>query len=353
MTEGLSADINIDQSIDLKPYNSLAVSAVAEYFCSVNDIDQLRSALLFAKDNNLFVTPIGGGSNVVLASDIAGLVVHINIKGITVLSADRDNIDIRFAAGENWHSVVTYCLENGWYGLENLALIPGDMGAAPIQNIGAYGVELCDFVQSVEVIERDTGNFKSLSLDDCKFGYRTSVFKQAAKDSYIIIAVTLTLSKLPKVNTDYPSLRASIDSDHPSPQEIYDTVSHIRRQKLPDPNEIPNVGSFFKNPIVTKKVADRLAQDYPELPIYAYSQSQCKLAAAWLIEHCGFKGCRKGDVGVHSKQALVLVNYQGDGGAVLALAKEIKSNVLQTFAVELHIEPRIYGLNQDDSHEFI
>ena len=343
MSQALSKDMQIKTSVDLKPYNSLAISAVAEYFCSVNDIDQLRNALIFAHNNNLQITPIGGGSNIIIASDLAGLVLHINLLGVEVISSDTDTIKIRFAAGENWHSMVTYCLDNGWYGLENLALIPGDIGAAPIQNIGAYGVELCDFVYSVEVIERATGNLNKLSGEDCEFGYRTSVFKQAAKDCYIITAVTLTLSKHPKANTDYPSLRSSIDSDHPSPQDIFQAVCHIRRNKLPDPKDIPNVGSFLKNPIVTKNVADRLAQDYPELPIYDYSQSQCKLAAAWLIEHCGFKGCRKGDVGVHSKQALVLVNYQGDGAAVLALAEEIQSKVLQIFAIELHVEPRIYG----------
>ena len=343
MIEASSTEIQIKQSVDLKPYNSLAIPAVAEYFCSVQDISQLESALAFANDNNLILTPIGGGSNLVIASDLIGLVLHIDLKGIEIISSDKETINIRFAAGENWHSSVTHCLENGWYGLENLALIPGDMGAAPIQNIGAYGVELCDFVHSVEVIERTTGNLKRLSRDDCQFGYRASVFKQAAKDSYVITAVTLTLNKTPKVNIDYPSLQASLETDNPSPADIYQAVCHIRRSKLPDPKDIPNVGSFFKNPIVSKDVADTLAQNYPDLPIYAYSQSQCKLAAAWLIEHCGFKGCRKGDVGVHDKQALVLVNYQGDGAAVLALAEEIKSVVLQTFAVELQVEPRIYG----------
>lgn len=343
MIEAESTEIQIKQSVDLKPYNSLAISAVAEYFCSVQDISQLESALAFANNNNLILTPIGGGSNLVIASDLTGLVLHIDLKGIEIISSDKETINIRFAAGENWHSIVTYCLENGCYGLENLALIPGDMGAAPIQNIGAYGVELCDFVHSVEVIERATGNLKRLSCDDCEFDYRTSVFKQSAKDKYIITAVTLELSTVPKVNIDYPTLQASLDSDNPSPNDIYQAVCDIRRSKLPDPKDIPNVGSFFKNPIVITDVAKKLAQDYPELPIYDYSQTHSKLAAAWLIEHCGFKGYRKGDVGVHNKQALVLVNYEGDGAAVLALAEEIKSQVLQVFAVELQEEPRIYG----------
>ena len=343
MTEALPAELTIEQSIDLKPYNSLSISAVAEYFCVVDHIDQLHRALNFAHKNKLKVTPLGGGSNLVIASDISGLVLQINLKGLMIEPVERDMLDICFSAGENWHAMVSHCLENGWYGLENLALIPGNMGAAPIQNIGAYGVELCEFLQSVEVVEVATGKVLTLSCEDCEFGYRTSIFKQAAKDSYIITAVTLRLSKMPRVNIEYPSLKASLTSDQPTPKEIYQAVCKIRRSKLPDPAEIPNVGSFFKNPIVQSEMAANLAVDYPELPIYPYSVSSSKLAAAWLIEHCGFKGCRRGDVGVHPHQALVLVNYQGNGSAILALADEIKLQVLQTFSVELEIEPRIYG----------
>lgn len=343
MTGAAPVDLNIEKSKDLKPYNSLAISAIADYFCSVEDIQQLKSALVFAKTNDLEITPIGGGSNLVLASNLSGLVVHINLKGLSVVSSSPDQIEICISAGENWHSTVTHCLENGWYGLENLALIPGDMGAAPIQNIGAYGVELCDFVQSVEVIEISSGEINTLSADDCEFDYRTSIFKGIAKDRYIITAVTLRLNKAPKVNIQYPSLRAALSDASPSPSDVYQAVCQIRRSKMPDPQQVPNVGSFFKNPIVTVDIAHKLAETYPELPIYSYSDSHSKLAAAWLIEHCGFKGCRKGNVGVHNKQALVLVNYQGDGAAVLSLAADIKSTVFKTFAVELQIEPRIYG----------
>ncbi|MGC6480689.1 MAG: UDP-N-acetylmuramate dehydrogenase [Porticoccaceae bacterium] len=343
MTGAFSMDIKIEKSKDLKPYNSLAISAVAEYFCSVQDIDQLKHALLFAKNNSLEITPIGGGSNLVIASDLSGLVVHIDLKGLSIVSSTQDKVEICFSAGENWHAMVTHCLDNGWYGLENLALIPGDMGAAPIQNIGAYGVELCDFVQSVDVIEISSGEVNTLSAEACEFDYRTSIFKGAAIDRYIITAVTLALNKQPKVNSHYPSLKDELSGDNPSPKDVYQAVCQIRRSKLPDPQQIPNVGSFFKNPIVTNDIANKLANKYSELPIFAYSDSHSKLAAAWLIEFCGFKGLRVGDVGVHNNQALVLVNFNGDGKALIALADRIKHEVAEEFAVELEVEPRIYG----------
>lgn len=345
MIKAFSKDLNIQESIDLKPYNSLAISAIAEFFCCVEDIDQLKTALSFATNNKLKVTPIGGGSNLVLASDISGLVVHINLKGVSSESVNQiqNQIDVHFAAGENWHDMVALCLNNGWYGLENLALIPGCMGAAPIQNIGAYGVELCDCLQSVEAIELNTGELKNFTAEDCQFGYRTSIFKQSAKDQYIITRVCLRLSTVPKINIEYPSLKASIENPKPIPKDVFQAVCKIRSSKLPDPCEIPNVGSFFKNPIIGQEMADNLVCEHPDLPVYPYSESTCKVPAAWLIERCGFKGLRKGDVGVHDKQALVLVNYGGNGSAVLALAEEIRSKVMQKFAIKLEIEPRVYG----------
>lgn len=345
MIEDGSTEFTIQESINLKPFNSLAISAVAEYFSEVANIAQLKMALSFAKTNNLKITPIGGGSNLVLAGDIDGLVIHIDLKGVTAQAISKTQVDINFAAGENWHAMVGYCLENQWYGLENLALIPGNMGAAPIQNIGAYGVELCDFLQSVEVLDIASGEVEVLSASDCKFGYRTSVFKQSAKDQYIILNVTLRLSTVAQVNSEYPSLKAALNSPEPSPMDIYQAVCKIRRDKLPDPVQIPNVGSFFKNPIIATEVADALAINYPKLPIYTDTELTSKVPAAWLIDHCGFKGYRKGNVGVHHNQALVLVNYQGSGEDILALADEIISKVLQKFAIRLELEPRVYGLS--------
>lgn len=343
MIEAFPKDLSVQQSVDLKPYNSLALAAVAEYFCTVKNLTHLKAALSFASDNNLKVTPIGGGSNVVLAADISGLVVHINLTGVTSQSVSNDQVDVHFAAGENWHEMVELCIKSGWYGIENLALIPGYMGAAPIQNIGAYGVELCDVLQSVDVVELNTAEVKTLSAADCQFGYRTSVFKQSAKDQFIITSVCLRLSTLPKVNVEYPSLNASIENPKPTPKDVFQAVCKIRSSKLPDPSEIPNVGSFFKNPIISQEMADKLVIEHDDLPVYPYSESSCKVPAGWLIEHCGFKGFRRGDVGVHDKQALVLVNYDGEGSAILELSKEIRAHVLQEFAIQLEIEPRIYG----------
>ena len=343
MIEACFNDLSIQRSVDLKPFNSLAVAAVAEYFCTVENLTQLKSALSFASDNNLKVTPIGGGSNVVLAADMSGLVVHINLTGVTSQSVSNDQVDVHFAAGENWHEMVELCLKSGWYGIENLALIPGYIGAAPIQNIGAYGVELCDVLQSVDVVEVNTAEVKTLSAADCQFGYRTSVFKQSAKDQFIITSVCLRLSTVSKINIEYPSLKASIENPKPTPEDVFQAVCKIRSSKLPDPSVIPNVGSFFKNPIISQEMADKLIREHPDLPIYPHSKSNCKVPAAWLIQYCGFKGCRRGDVGVHDKQALVLVNYGGEGSAILALAEEIRAQVLQEFAIQLETEPRIYG----------
>jgi UDP-N-acetylmuramate dehydrogenase len=306
----------------------------------------LQQALAYAKQQKLKVTPIGGGSNVVLATDVSGLVLHINLKGISSSTIVDNSIDISVAAGEDWHDFVTLCLNNGWHGLENLALIPGDMGAAPIQNIGAYGVELGQFIQSVDVVNIETGQSEVLSREDCDFGYRTSVFKQSAIDKYIITAVNLRLSTQPATHVSYPALADLLQGIEPTPKIVFDTVCQLRRSKLPDPKEIPNVGSFFKNPIVTRQQADKLIATYPGIPTFSVEGGLTKLAAAWLIEHCGFKGKRQGKVGVHHKQALVLVNFEGNGEDILTLAEAIKSQVSEKFAVVLEVEPRIYGHTQ-------
>lgn len=333
----------IKKSFDLKDFNSLALPAKAEFFCSIDSASQLQQALAYAKQQKLTITPIGGGSNLVLADDISGLVLHVNLKGISTSTMIDNSIDISVGAGEDWHEFVTMCLNNGWHGLENLALIPGNTGAAPIQNIGAYGVELSHFLQSVDVVNVETGQSEVLSCEDCDFGYRTSIFKQSALDKYIITAVNLRLSTQPLVNISYPALADLIQGVEPTPKIIFDTVCQLRRSKLPDPKQIPNVGSFFKNPIVSKQQADKLIVSYPEIPMFPLEGALTKLAAAWLIEHCGFKGSRHGKVGVHHKQALVLVNFEGNGKDILLLAETIKSQVAEKFAVVLEVEPRIYG----------
>jgi UDP-N-acetylmuramate dehydrogenase len=336
----------IQRSFDLKEFNSLALPAKAEFFCSIDTVSQLQQALAYANQQKLKVTPIGGGSNLVLAGDLNGLVLHINLKGVSTSAVIDNSIDISVGAGEDWHEFVTLCLNKGWHGLENLALIPGNMGAAPIQNIGAYGVELGQFIQSVAVVNIETGQSKVLSREDCDFGYRTSIFKQSAKDKYIITRVNLRLCTKPVINISYPALSEFIDGQDATPKIIFDTVCQIRRSKLPDPKKIPNVGSFFKNPIVTRQQADKLIATYPGLPTFPVAGGLTKLAAAWLIEHCGFKGKRQGKVGVHHKQALVLVNFEGNGEDLLCLAEAIKSQVAEKFAVVLEVEPRVYGRTQ-------
>jgi UDP-N-acetylmuramate dehydrogenase len=336
----------IHRSFDLKEFNSLALPAKAEFFCSIDTVSQLQQALAYANQQNLKVTPIGGGSNLILAGDLSGLVLHINLKGVSTSAVIDNSMDISVGAGEGWHEFVTLCLNKGWHGLENLALIPGNMGAAPIQNIGAYGVELGQFIQSVDVVNIETGQSKVLSREDCDFGYRTSIFKQSAKDKYIITRVNLRLCTQPVINISYPALSEFIDGQDATPKIIFDTVCQIRRSKLPDPKEIPNVGSFFKNPIITRQQADKLIATYPQIPTFPVAGGLTKLAAAWLIEHCGFKGKRQGKVGVHHKQALVLVNFEGNGEDILTLAEAIKFQVSEKFAVVLEVEPRIYGLTQ-------
>jgi UDP-N-acetylmuramate dehydrogenase len=343
MTDPQSIVEQIHRSFDLKAFNSLALPAKAEFFCSIDTVTQLQQAITYANQQKLKITPIGGGSNLVLAGDLSGLVLHINLKGVSTVSETDDSIDVSVAAGEDWHEFVTLCLNNGWHGLENLALIPGNMGAAPIQNIGAYGIELGQFLQSVDVVNSKTGQLEELSHKDCKFGYRTSIFKQFARDKYIITGVNLRLSTQSVTHVSYPALADFIEGHKPSPKMIFDAVCQIRRSKLPDPKEIPNVGSFFKNPIVSKQQADQLIRAYPEIPTFPAEDGLTKLAAAWLIEHCGFKGKRQGKVGVHHKQALVLVNFAGNGEDILTLANTIKSHVAEKFAVVLEVEPRIYG----------
>lgn len=340
----------IEQHVSLQSYNSLALPAYAEYFCSVKDEKALIAALDYARLHQLKVTPFGGGSNLVLAGDISGLVVHLDIKGFSQ-RFQSDRVEVTFAAGENWHQAVLTTLDQGWYGMENLSLIPGNMGAAPIQNIGAYGVELADLFVSLRAIEISSGRQVSFDKAACQFGYRDSLFKNAARDQYIILDVTLQLSTVAKINIHYPALSNAIDSGvitgPLTAAKISALVCQIRREKLPDPSEIPNVGSFFKNPLVSSAVLSDLLVRYPQMPNYPQPDKCSKIPAAWLIDQCGFKGMMRGSVGVHKHQALVLVNDLRKGGGtgqqLLDLAEELREGVWQRFAIRLELEPRVYG----------
>lgn len=343
--------LRIEKQVSLQRYNTLALPSIAEYFCQVKSEHELKEALEWSKKYRLTTTVLGEGSNVVLAANIGGLVIHMAILGIEQLtptsgSVDRPDTDciIRAGAGENWHKLVRYSLAQGWYGLENLSLIPGLCGAAPIQNIGAYGVELSDVFYQLEAICLTTGEHVSMALEDCKFGYRESYFKGAGRDQYIIIAIQLRLSSKANPCLDYPVLKQVIaQGNQPvTPQNISDAVCRIRQSKIPDPQQTANAGSFFKNPVVTTAQAEQIKHIFPTLVSYNQDNGCQKLAAGWLIEQAGWKGIKREGVGVHPQQALVLVNHHGSAEALLSLARDIQTSVFEKFQVKLEIEPRVY-----------
>ncbi len=330
----------------LQPLNTFALPARGRYFCRAESVDDLREALAFSEAENLPILLLGGGSNVVLSRDFPGLVVHMALKGIERLEETADHCLLRAKAGEEWHAFVEHCLQGACFGLENLSLIPGTVGAAPIQNIGAYGVELRDRLESVEALDRATGETVRFANRECGFSYRTSVFKGRFRDRYIITAVTLRLDKRPAPVTTYGSvereLRAMGETDI-TPVRVSRAICNLRRRKLPDPAVLANVGSFFKNPLVSSEVFGRLKSRYEDLIGYPGPDHRVRLSAGWMIDRTGWKGCRRGPVGVHAGHALVLVNYGGaSAGEILRLAREIRDSVREAFDVELEIEPRIY-----------
>lgn len=332
--------------VSLQNYNTLAVPARARYFVSLNDSSQLPEALAFALERDLSILVLGGGSNVVLREDFPGLVLHLNWRGRELVDSDAEFYWLKVAAGENWHQLVLYCLEKSYWGLENLALIPGSVGAAPIQNIGAYGVELKDVFAELEAWEIQSGKSVTFNTEACEFDYRDSVFKNSLRDRYIITSVTFKLRRAPQLVLSYPALKAALP-DRPveeiGPRELAEAVCRLRTEKLPDPTQIPNAGSFFKNPIIELSQFECLQQDYPELVSYPVDDQRVKLAAAWLIDQAGWEGVTQGPVAVHSQQALVLTNSgRAMGSEVLALAEKIQQSVNEKFGVQLEPEPRIY-----------
>lgn len=332
--------------VSLKPYNTFSFETRAAFFSQVFDENDILSVLLFAKQRGMPVVPLGEGSNVVFVGDLlSAVVMQISLSGVTVLHECDDKVSLRVAAGENWHKLVCDTVQNRWFGLENLALIPGTVGAAPVQNIGAYGVEVKDYIDAVHSICLTTQNKQIFSNKDCRFSYRDSVFKQALRDQMIITAVDLTLSKRAKPMTSYPALLKVLreqDKQEPTPQQVLDAVIKLRKERLPLPDVTPNAGSFFHNPIVNADKARALLLDDPNMPQYQ-AGDKVKLAAAYLIEQCGYKGVLQGGVGVHPNHALVLINPDGgDGHALLDLADRIQQAVTERYGVSLSIEPRIY-----------
>ncbi len=336
----------IETDVDLQPLNTLAIAARAAHFARVESLEQLHEALEYARRKKLPILPLGGGSNIVLTGDYPGLVIHMELHGLT-LEENADGTRLCAAAGENWHRLVMHTVEQGLGGLENLALIPGKIGAAPIQNIGAYGVELRDTFVNLQAVHIPTGELREFSAADCEFGYRDSIFKGPARDQYIITRVRLHLPRDWSPRLGYPALQQHLaEHGHSvedlSPAEVARAVIDIRNSKLPSPDDIPNAGSFFKNPLVDADCYQRLKRAYPDLVAFA-SGEQWKLAAGWLIDRAGWRGTRRDSVGVHDRQALVLVNPgRGSGAEVTSLAAEIAADVRAKFGVDLEPEPRYY-----------
>ena len=331
---------------NIQKFNTLAVPAVANYFVSVQNDEELREALAFARTEKLPLLILGGGSNIVLRADFPGLVIHIKTRGLDVVAENDEYVWLKVAAGENWHQLVEYTLDNGYYGLENLSLIPGSVGAAPIQNIGAYGVELKDVFAELAALDIQSGLTVMFTNESCQFGYRESIFKQTLKDLYVITSVTLKLNKTPALNLQYPALRSAlkaIPAGDISPEQVSAAVIAIRQSKLPDPQQVPNVGSFFKNPVVPVGQFESLKLRFPHLVSYPVDDSHMKLAAGWLIDQAGWRGKEVDGVRVHPDQALVLTNPgKREGKLILQLADRVIASVEELFGVTLEMEPRVY-----------
>ncbi len=333
--------LNFQKDISLRTYNTFGIDVKSKKFIGIQSTDVLKAVL--AENQGAQVLLLGGGSNLLLTKDFDGLTIRIENRGIEILKEDEYGARIKVAAGENWHDFVLWCLKKDFGGVENLALIPGSVGAAPIQNIGAYGVELSQVFESCEAMSRETGEIKTFNKTECEFGYRNSIFKNTLKEQYIITSVEFNLTKAPhQINTSYGGLSEKIESKSPSIQTVAQTVIEIRSAKLPDPRLIGNSGSFFKNPVLGSEQFAALQQQYPNLPHYPDQKGKVKIPAAWLIDYLGFKGYRKNDAGVHQNQALVLVNYGNASGAeIKKLAQEIKDKVLENFKIDLEFEVNI------------
>lgn len=336
--------LSIRQAVSLKPYNTFGVEATAAYFVDVTDDASLVAALEYAKARSLPVHILGGGSNLLLLSDVPGLVIRMASRGQRIVQAGTPHVLVEAEAGEPWHPFVCFTLEHGLAGLENLSLIPGTVGAAPMQNVGAYGVEIKDVFAGLTALDRHTNTLSDFSLEDCRFGYRDSVFKQQP-GRWIILRVRFKLSRETPLHLEYGPVRQRLAArgiDEVTPQAVSDAICEIRREKLPDPAVLGNAGSFFKNPVVPQAQAAALGAQWPGLVAYAQGDHQAKLAAGWLIEQAGWKGYRRGDAGVHKDQALVLVNHgSATGPELLALARDIQASIQARFGVTLEMEPNL------------
>lgn len=335
--------MEIQENASLKAYNSFGIDAKAKLLSSISTTEQALEVLNQHKSENLLI--LGGGSNILFTKDFDGLVLRNCIYGTNILQESDEEVIVKFGAGESWHSAVMYCIKRGFSGIENLSLIPGNCGAAPMQNIGAYGVEIKHVFQSLEALHIQSGEIRTFSNTECAFGYRESIFKNKVKGEYLILNISLKLSKQPKFNISYGAIGQQLEKmgvEKLSIKAISDAVIHIRQSKLPDPKEIGNAGSFFKNPIIAKELLNEIQKSYPDVVNYPVDDEQVKLAAGWLIDQAGWKGYKKEDFGVHKNQALVLVNYGAAKGAqIYKLSEEILQSVKEKYNVDLEREVNI------------
>ncbi len=337
--------MDIQKNYDLQSDTTFGISTIAQYFCQCLNEDDLKEAILFAKAQDVDFLILGGGSNVLFTKDFNGLVIKLSLKGIELTEVDQNEVIVSAQAGEVWHDLVLFSINKGLGGLENMSLIPGSVGAAPMQNIGAYGVEIKDVFYNLRALNLTTGEIENFTREACEFGYRFSAFKGEKKGKYVILSVSLKLNKKAVLNTSYGAIKEKLNElkvEHPTIKDVSNAVISIRKSKLPDPKEIGNAGSFFKNPIVDKSVLEKIEKKYKGCPYYSIDENNVKLPAGYLIEKAGWKGKRYGDAGVHKNQALVLVNYgNATGQEVLELSEKIQESIRENFGIELEREVNI------------
>lgn len=336
--------MEIQHFFSLKNYNTFGIDAKAKEFVSVHSVEELKKVLKENTSKEKFI--LGGGSNMLLTQDIDALVIHVAIKGIRIVEQDEDFVWIEANAGENWHEFVLHTIDHNFGGLENMSLIPGNVGTTPVQNIGAYGAEIKDTFVSCEAVNIATQETKVFTKEECNFGYRESVFKQELKGQYIITSVMFKLTKRHhKINIGYGDIQKELEKQGvttPTLKDVSNAVIAIRQSKLPDPKELGNSGSFFKNPIISRDHFNEVYSKFPDMKFYEVSENEIKVPAGWLIEQAGFKGIRVGDAGVHQNQALVLVNYgNATGKEIVDLSKEIQKAVLDKFTIAIEAEVNI------------
>jgi len=334
--------MSLQENISLRSHNTFGIDVKTKKLATVKNVNELKNIL---SNNLLPLCILGGGSNILFTKDFDGLIIKNELKGIQLINENDTEIYLKVASGEVWHEFVLFCIENNYCGIENLSLIPGSVGASPMQNIGAYGVEVKDFITEVEAMHLKSLKITYFSTNDCEFDYRSSIFKTKEKGNYFITSVTFRLNKQPNINTSYGAIQSELEAkgiSNPTIKDVSDAVIRIRESKLPNPKEIGNAGSFFKNPSVSNEKAEALKNEFPAIPNYPQNNGTTKIAAGWLIEQCGFKGKTFGNYGVHKNQALVLVNYGGaQGKDIYALSETIIDAVQQKFGILLEREVNV------------